>query len=280
MMNSATIKIAILLTFVIVMVSCRKDIDFELNNEINSRLVVDGGITDQQKAHRIELTRTSSYYENQVAPKETGATVTISDGSTTFPLSEISDGVYETGINVKGVIGKNYTLNINTKDGKSYTASAQLNSVSAIDTITFEYVSKIVQGGVQKDGYELKHWGQESSAIGNCYMWLVYVDNELATNKINDIRFVKDDFVNGNYIVNFPIYIIESAVVDTVDVRVEMHSISLPYYEFLSAIRIETSSGLGLFDGPPANIPSNISNGALGWFEASAVSEKSIEVYE
>ena len=65
---------------------------------------------------------------------------------------------------------------------------------------------------------------------------------------------------------------------DTLKVTVEMHSISRKYYDFLVAIALETEFNGDLFSGPPANIPSNISNGGLGFFIASAVTTEYIEI--
>jgi hypothetical protein len=54
-----------------------------------------------------------------------------------------------------------------------------------------------------------------------------------------------------------------------------MISISKAYYDFLTALMIETVWRGTPWDGPPANIPGNISNGGKGFFRASAVTRKS-----
>lgn len=56
-------------------------------------------------------------------------------------------------------------------------------------------------------------------------------------------------------------------------VRLQMLSISKQKYDFYMAILLETDfSGAG-FAGPPANVPTNLSNGALGFFSVSDVTE-------
>ncbi len=262
----------------LVLFSCQKKIDFELNNQENSRLVVEGSITDQTKTHVIELTRTSSYYENQPAPRERGATVTISDGISTQSLTETSPGVYQTPATYTGVIGRTYTLNITTSDKQFYTAESVLESVAPIDTILFD----LDKDFEDKDVLILSHYGPEPSGVGNNYMWLVDMNGTDYTDDVNDIMFVTDEFVDGNYIAGFEfqeIYLDELPNEDTLKVTVEMHSISKSYYDFLLAIALETEYNGGLFSGPPANIPSNISNGALGFFRASSVSSMYIELY-
>ena len=41
---------------------------------------------------------------------------------------------------------------------------------------------------------------------------------------------------------------------------------------------LETEWRGGLFDSPPANVPSNVSNGALGYFGAAGRSEYTIVI--
>lgn len=264
-------------------ISCDKVIDFDLNDQENSRLVVEGNITNQTKIHTVKLTRTSSYYEDQAAPKETGAIVTIFDGTSTHILTEnnSSPGVYETSPTYKGVIGKTYTLNITTANNDNYTASSTLTSVAPIDSVHID-----LQKGFKSEEPEdfvlaIKHFGPEPATIGNNYMWLVTLNNVNITETVSDIMFVTDEFVNGNYISGFNIHEIivqEVPVVDTLRFNVEIHSISREYHDFLLAIILETEYNGGLFSGPPANIPSNISNRALGFFRASAVYSKYIEI--
>jgi hypothetical protein len=273
-----TIKNILLIAFILTLFSCEKTIDFDLNNEENSRLVVEADLTDQVKAHRVKLTRTSSYYENQSAPVETGATVTISDGTTVQLLTEVTPGIYETPSTYAGIIGNTYTLTINTSNNQNYTASSYLASVAPIDTILFD----LGKDFEDNDVLILQHFGPEPLGVGNNYMWLVNINGIDFTGKVGDLTFVTDEFVDGNYIAGFEfqeIKLEDLPVVDTMKVTVEMHSISRPYYDFLLAVLLETEYNGGLFSGPPANIPSNISNGALGFFRASAVSSKYIELY-
>ncbi len=273
------LKYTLVVTAILVLFSCEKQIDFDLNNQENARLVVEGDLTDEAKVHTVELTRTSSYYENQEAPRETGATVVLYDGTTNQNLTETAPGIYQTPITYAGVIGKTYTLNITTSDNEFYTASSALESVSTIDTV----LADLGLSFEDEDALILSHYGPEPAGVGNNYMWLVTINGVDYTEDVGDIMFVTDEFVDGNYIAGFEFQEIELADLpilketDTLNISVEMHSISKPYYDFLLAIVLETEFNGGLFSGPPANIPSNISNGALGFFRASAVSKMEVE---
>lgn len=257
--------------------SCTEKVDFDLNSDENSRLVVEANLSDQPKVHTVKLTRTSSYYESQPAPKEKGAIVTFFDGTSYHSLNETSPGNYQTASNYKGEIGKNYTLNITTKNGDSYSATSFLASVAAVDSISYD-----VEIGENDDDEEVPfiyfyHYGKEPAGEGNNYMWLVDINGIDFTNKVVDIPYATDELVDGNYINGLEIYGVSYEKLDTtvnqLNVNIEFHSISRPYYDFLVAMEIETDEPGGLFSAPPANIPSNISNGGLGFFRVSAVRE-------
>ncbi len=42
----------------------------------------------------------------------------------------------------------------------------------------------------------------------------------------------------------------------------------MDFYNYIIALQTETHISVPLFSGPPANLPGNISNGALGFFRA------------
>ncbi|GAB4252226.1 MAG: hypothetical protein Kow0079_06860 [Vicingaceae bacterium] len=273
-------SVAVVLSFS----SCTEEIDFDLNTKENNRLVVEGKITDQQKAHQIKLTRTTSYYYTESPPLETGAVVTITDGTNTYTLNETSPGIYETAPTVKGEINKTYTLNITTQNGEEYSATATMFRTAPIDTILVEKVDYVGDRGVLYKGYELQHFGPEPVGVGDYYLWDVYLNGQKLTDTISfsKLTFVSDEFVDGNYIVKFGVYVIDEKYInpgDTVDVTVELRSISKDYYNFLIDIWEETEAQQGLFSGPPANVCTNVTNGGLGFFEASAVTEKKIKVW-
>ena len=98
------------------------------------------------------------------------------------------------------------------------------------------------------------------------------------TDTINTKRFEADDFVNGTYFNSWTVFEIEEDRIEKeeVEIRLQMRSISKEKFEFYMAIVLETDFSGSFFSGPPSNVPSNISNGALGFFSASAVTEKTM----
>ncbi len=260
-------KNIIYIAAILLVAGCTEKIPLDLNDEGFDRLVVDGLITDRMEAHTVNLTKTTSYFENQAAPRATGATVTISDGTTTHVLSETAPGVYQTSPNVQGEIGKTYTLTINY-EGEEYRATSLLDTVPHIDSVATEWHDP---GFGDEPHYDLFMWVNELAGVGNYYMFKTYRNGESLSDTLFTRTFVTDEFVDGNYIANWQFDYIDAEVGDSIDV--EIYSISKEMYDVFLAIMLETEWSGGLFDAPPANVPSNVSNGALGVFGAAAVDD-------
>ena len=79
-------KAIYLLLISAILVSCTEDIDVELDTTY-ARLVVDGSVSADTNRYVIDLTTTSGYFSNIPAPRVVNATVEISDGENTFPLT-------------------------------------------------------------------------------------------------------------------------------------------------------------------------------------------------
>lgn len=257
--------------------SCQENIDFDLNTE-QSRLVVDGGITDEKKRHMIKLTKTVSFYESEAAQGVTNANVTISDGSSTFQLVHETDGEYYTVDSIQGIPGNTYTLRV-SYDGNNYEASEFMHPVIAIDTVQ----------ALKEDGFDFEEnvpidviniylFATESEGLGDYYLWKYQVKKpdtawKDMTPRYRDWTYASDEFVDGRSPTSGWLifaFIDESEIPPNSIVRLEMGSISKEYYDYLDALGQQVFRG-GLFDGPPANVPTNVSNGAMGYFSASSV---------
>ena len=268
-------KNRILILFLIVIIitgGCTEFIDFELNDEGYNRLVVDGLITTDTCRHVVRLSQTLSYYANEKSPPETEADVTISDGINIFPLTETEPGIYQTEPDVYGQVGKTYTLDIVLSNEKNYSASCLLKAVPLIDSVvpSPNYFNIFYDSY----GYDLFFFGQEPQGKGDYYLWDIYINDVLYNDTLRKTRFVDDQLVDGQYIHDFDIYFIEESqfTSDTSKIRVDMLSIHKEYFNYMLFVMLETDWRGGMYDGPPANVPTNTTNGALGFFNASAIS--------
>lgn len=132
-------------------------------------LVVEGLITNETKAHRILISRTSPI-DSLVFIPETEAQVHIEDEQgNRFPLSEKEPGKYFTTPNFTGIIGQSYTLLIQTSSGRNYRSDAvTLKSCPPIDSIYAEYRTGLIN---RPDGIEFYVDSHDPSNQTRYYRW-------------------------------------------------------------------------------------------------------------
>jgi len=247
-------QIYFIISLLIVLIACTEDFPVDLDSTF-SRLVVQGSINNERKAHQVYITKSGDYFDNTPAPKVTGATVTISDGSSVFNLNEVSPGIYETDT-MAGKINKTYTLSINT-NGKEYTASSYLNYCAPMDSINFGYYD-------YGDSYEMKDTfiyvllnALEPETPDNYYLWNVYKNDTLETDTLFEKVVYDDQFVNGKYMYDLAVQWVEAGYKDTI--TLEMFSITKEYSDYYSQVMDVTVWNMGPLGGPPANPVGNIS---------------------
>lgn len=266
----------ILIMSLILLSSCTKVIDFDLNSSM-PRLVVEGSITTETKSHIVKLTKTSNYYYSQSAPVVSGAEVSISDGSNIFILTEqpAGSGIYKTADNVAGQLNKTYTLTI-VSEGETYTATSRLDPVAPIDSIQVKQLFESYFGWTDSS-YTLSLFTTEPA--GNepdYYFWKFSINNIPQTDTLRKVAFQADDLINGSPIVDVPVFSIPQNTIHIGDtVTLYQYSTDKNYIDFIMGFMYETDWRGTPFDGPPANPPTNLSNGAVGFFYASDVTNSS-----
>jgi hypothetical protein len=122
--------------------SCEKVIQLDLP-DLDSRIVVDGLITNEDTTYNVILTRTTKYnfvYDTTKLEYEEGALVIVSDDVNNIDtLEEITPGKYRTHQNkIRGQIGRTYKADIFTKAGTHFLSMPeQMLDVPKIDSIYF-----------------------------------------------------------------------------------------------------------------------------------------------
>ncbi|NQX91578.1 MAG: DUF4249 domain-containing protein [Flavobacteriales bacterium] len=259
--------------------SCTEVIDLELNEGEAQRLVVNGWFTDVPGRSRVDLTLTTSYFQNEAAPRVSGALVSVTDGTTTWTLSEVSPGVYQPASDVVGEPGNTYTLNIE-HEGENYEASAFMRASNPMDSINVRILDPLEEFGFPADPYySVRLWTQEPEGLGDAYVWYTYVNGEGIRDTLNELTIVEDSFYDGSYVSDLEIDFvdIETEAVQGDTLLLEQWNIGIDSYEVLQEILNQTDFQGGIFDAPPANVRTNISNGALGlWGAATIVTKETI----
>jgi hypothetical protein len=253
------------------MLACTERIDIELDTTY-TRLVVDGFINNQPGPHIIRLSYSGDYFQNAPPVMVEGASVMLSDGTSMVAMDEISPGVFQTNASFAGLIGNTYSITIRDVDidgvKQSYTASSLLKQSPPIDSIQCELMP-------DWDVWVVKIYAQDPPSE-DYYMFRVFNGNRLISDTIDEVIVTDDRLFNGNYtygIITQFFQESEAAPGDTI--KLEMAGITREYYDFIWTLQEETGYNDPLFDGPPANIKGNVSNGAIGFFAAYGVSYSS-----
>jgi hypothetical protein len=267
-------QILIFLALAFFVVSCTEKINLKLDTTY-TRLVVDGHIRSDTMAYSINLTKTSDYFSNSPSPRMVNATVSLTDGTTTFPLTETvpgQSGIYETDPKFAGTIGKSYTLHISLPEviagTTDYTASSQLIGVTKLDSI-----KTVFKPDMGKEGFwQVKLYAQDPPGRKNYYMINLYRNNKLWSDTITKVSVSDNQFFAGNYIDGINVFFINNehkweTLYPGDTVMMELSAITKEYYDFINQVQ-QAGFSIPFFTGPPANVEGNVSNNGVGFFAA------------
>jgi len=260
--------------------ACEEEIQLELNNPENQRIVVEGRITNEFRHQQVRLTQTLSYFQNEPAPALTIAEVYILEEETgiQYPLVPDTDsiGLYVSE-EMRGKVGETYSLIID-HDGESYKATSYLDTVLRLDSMKYKY-ELYNYFGFQFGVYNLLLSAFEPPPEGQFYKMDFYINDTLYTEKLEESVYLSDFMIDNTYLDTVTIYGIpqEYIKLDTNVIKLEVLSISEDEIYFISELLNETYGNGSIFSGPPSNIRSNVLNTSggldgIGFFGASAKS--------
>jgi len=258
------IQILVIIIVAIMLSSCEKVIDIDLNSS-NPKLVVEGQIVKDSTVW-IKLSYTTDYFNNEEAMLEENALLVIFDNDNNSEvLSYVGDGIYK-GKNIIGEEGKSYRVNISTEKG-DYTAFSSLMPQSEIyDIIVSE--SEMQGPGNTEESYSLEVKFKQNPVTEDYFLLKFFVNNELDSYALVDDKV----FVVGDTI-KYPVIKKSFSKDDIVEVRV--HSVDKDAFRYHKEINdIVGEEGKPGSSSTPYNPASNFGEDILGYFVAwSYVSE-------
>ncbi len=277
------VKHILVMALVVFLGSCTEVIDMDLKS-VNQRLVVEGTVTNEMKLHYVKLSKSIPYLENKPTPEVSGAVVTLSDGFYSIGMKESLEfpGVYFTQREFAGSPGRTYTLKIDEVDidgdgiTEQYEASSVMPYIGQGDSIGLSYSE-------EWELWKILLFAQDPPDSQDYYMFRVFKNGKLISGNISEYSIVSDKYFDGNYARGIWVQSLDasesSRPLEEGDiVSLQMAGITRQYYEFIEAVQREGRGQYPLFTGPPANVPGNISNGALGFFAAFAVTYQSVRI--
>lgn len=275
MISNAYKYLLLLLAGSFLFTACEEEISLDLKSDI-SRLVVDGFITTDTMAHRVRLTTSGGYFDNKPMAGVSGAVVSLSDGVETIILAEsdTSPGDYFTPDDYYGKQNHLYKLAItnvavgNKGRDEVYTAESFLNPIVKMDSITVDYL-KIWKM------WRVLMYGRDPKNEKNHYWFRLKINDWWYSTEYRFTSYADDTYFDGNYAEGVWLFGLNAE--EEVDLKpgdrlmVECWMVDEPFYNFINGAYQETEYKSPIFSGPPANVPGNISNGALGIFAACSI---------
>jgi len=233
--------------------SCEKVIQLNLNNS-TPRVVIEADIYDHAGPYYVRISKSVNFDQSSVYPPVSGARVELSDNSgQSEVLSETVSGTYLTK-NFRGIPGRTYLLKVSTGT-ETFQASAVMPYAVKPDSI---YFSTSPFSGDKVTTVRLT----DPPLMKNYYRFIYIVNNV----QIKAIYVLDDELFQGatiSYSLMSRGYDINLDNGSNVVVWVE--SIDPNVYEYFRTAVTE-----GGQSASPSNPVSNISNGALGYFNASS----------
>lgn len=256
-----------------VLPSCQKVIELDLNSTAPV-IVIEANVSNLPGPYSVELHKTVNFSDANIFPPCTGAAVTINDNAGNSELlTETAPGTYTTA-SLQGIVGRIYTISV-TADEKNYQSVSSLPAPVNIDTLIVTTSTGFGGGGMGGNDSSKSISVHFTDPIGiTNYYRLVEIVNGVPVNTFS----IASDLYQDGYSMEETIRGGSDFKLNTGDiVTIQLQSIDKNVYEYFRTFN-ETSSGGGFTSASPANPTSNINNGALGYFNAYAVTSKTIVI--
>ncbi len=255
---------------------CVKETSWTLKEGAPAAIIVEATITDQVKNQQVRLTFPVTRL-NQAPEPVTGAGVLISSDDSTWQLDENppKSGVYNTPPYFFAQLEKNYTLLVSIGN-QVFTAKATMAEGSVFGELRYAlnpdnnlyYVDWVANAFSTSDAamWELLiDWSKvpgyaDFDSIDNHARMLFYTLPTLDVSEIFAPMMQSVYFPAGTLITE------------------RRYSLTPQHAEFVRGMLLETNWTGGLFTVAAANVETNLSGGAFGYFGACAVTELSVLV--
>jgi hypothetical protein len=259
--------------------SCEKDIILELSDTEGRYLIVEANIDDSRVRQIVRLYRSNSFYDSDKGLPVSDAIVSISDGSKEYLFAESTSGkhkgnYYNHELSALLITGKKYHLTVKD-EGNTYTANSLLKPVPDVDSVTtrVNFLSRL--GVINEALIDIFIHFENMPGRGNYYLINLYINDNIQTFTPTQKTVLSDENLEG-YVSMYIRSVRRSDLNKGDKITLEMRSISREQYDFYTDFFMQTElSGNPFAGAPPANVPTNLSEGARGFFQVSSVSTAS-----
>lgn len=271
----------IFIATIFVLAACDEPIVLDVD-QIEPKIIIEGLVTDKPGYQMVKVSRSVGFYDDGTTPKITDAVVSVEDD-----LGEVitfihnprahadSAGIYVPSKPFVGKIGRTYKLRV-VADGRNFEATDHLFSVIAMDSLNYR-VNEFQAADPNEEGkiYELRMFAREPQDVKNFYLFKFYRNDTLTYFNDTDIYFSDDELlaenING---ATSPVYYGKED-----EAMVEVYSLSKEGYVYYNDLfSILNGDNGGMFSPIKSAARTNLSNGAIGFFQVSAIDISSVKI--
>lgn len=263
-MNNRNHTLTIIAT--LLSLSCKKVVQVDLDNA-SSQVVITGEVTNTPGPYKVFISRTVNFSDLDQFPPVTDAFVIITDNKgLTDTLTSTAPGVYTTHPGWQGAPGTTYTLHV-TIDSAAYSASSTMPPPVSLDSVGFEDDARFRKTRVQAVPYF-----QDPPGIHNYYYF-----TETINGVPRDRDFIFDDRLSDGKYVHQPLHDDSTRLQIGDNLLLSMSCIDSAVYSYLNTLQQNTNPSQSQSTAP-SNPNTNLSGGALGYFNAHTIEYKQVIV--
>jgi hypothetical protein len=271
-------------------------------------LVVEGLITDQPGQNSVKLSVSMPLGGKSTVRPLSESSVSISDDNgNSYNLSETITGTYTPDPLFHGVVGRTYTLHINTGPNRhnlNYVSEPViLKQVPPLDSVYYEKRVLVADGdkSPQQEGCQIYLETHDPENVCKYYRWEYEETWEFSlpfrvpnyhcwiTENSTNINIKNTNSLSESRIVKFPLNFITNLtdrLKEKYSILVKQYSLNEKEYEYWEKLQNTTEKVGSLYDITPESIPSNVfcidrpDEKVLGYFSVSSVKSKRIFIHD
>lgn len=255
-----TIKIIVLFSFFLSLLSCEKEIDLDLRS-VEPRLVIEGKVIYDSLA-MVKITKTKDFGDDNNYTPVADAIVSIADATGFSEILILDASGWYKAQNMRGAVGQTYSLTVKYED-KEYTAESTLPPMVPIDSITM-FLFPVMDYALPR-----VHFKDPLGNVNDYYRKKLFVNGKYIKAYREATEAEQTDGINIITLISPNEKELEDEEIKKGDtISVELQSIDKGAFTFFDT--------LGNIDNSMVNPTSNIKGGALGYFSAYSFDRKEI----
>ena len=283
-------KISAVLFSILAFFSCTAPIDIHTRDS-KPVLVVYGCLTDVSTLQHIRLTASSPFFDNapNAAIMNAKVSVRASSGREYSFVSE-KDGYYVSNRQFSVIPGVTYYLSVEVDfdgDGITEVYEAETTTLPIVPIDSIDITTLNIMGYRH---FSLNLYMQEPSETENYYLFKYFINDSISNDMVSEFLISNDLMFNGEYLDGVNITYFEDfsdpkivelfrnnenalKVYPGDRLQLQILNIEKCYFNFIRECMNEKYGENPFFGGPPSNITTNLSNGAIGYFTSFCIQE-------